>query len=110
MLWRKLLSGASRLLLTWLCAGLFGAALVRLAPGFGVDELELDARLSRESIQAIREARGAEGGIAASYWRYLRNAASGDLGMSSSMGRPIAELLGDRLPLTLRSVAFGLTL
>ena len=46
-----------RILLTALVGGLLGATLVRLGPGFGVDERELDNRLSQESRQAIRSER-----------------------------------------------------
>ena len=36
---------AARITLTLVLGGLLGATLVRRAPGFGVDEAELDARL-----------------------------------------------------------------
>ncbi len=45
MLTRVLLRQARRLLLVLLLGGLLGATLVRLGPGFGVDERELDQRL-----------------------------------------------------------------
>jgi peptide/nickel transport system permease protein len=54
-----LLRQARRILLTVLLGGLLGATLVRLGPGFGVDERELDSRLSAESQQAIRAERAA---------------------------------------------------
>jgi len=48
---------AAKILITVLIGGFLGATLVRLAPGFGVDEEELDARLSAQSIQALRATR-----------------------------------------------------
>ena len=39
-----------------LLSGIVCATLVRFAPGFGVDERELDPRLSNESVLAIRAA------------------------------------------------------
>ena len=52
---RHLLQHALRLLLTVLLGGLLGATLVRYAPGFGVDERELNTRLNNDSIQALRQ-------------------------------------------------------
>ena len=57
MLASLLLRQARRILLTVLLGGLLGATLVRLGPGFGVDERELDSRLSAQSQQAIRAER-----------------------------------------------------
>ena len=53
MLVRLVLRQARRLLLVLLLGGLLGATLVRLGPGFGLDERELDTRLSAETRQAI---------------------------------------------------------
>jgi peptide/nickel transport system permease protein len=96
-----------RILLTVLLGGLLGATLVRLGPGFGVDERELDNRLSAQSLQAIRSEHSAEHNIALFYWRYLAGLAHGDLGFSRSLNRPVAELFKERLPLTLISLLYG---
>ena len=47
MLTRVLLRQARRLLIVLLLGGLLGATLVRLGPGFGVDERELDTAPER---------------------------------------------------------------
>ena len=52
MLLRLVLRQARRLLVVLLLGGLLGATLVRLGPGFGLDERELDTRLSAETIYA----------------------------------------------------------
>ena len=39
--------------------------------------------------------------------RYLTGLAHGDLGFSRSLNRPVSELLKERLPLTLGSLAYG---
>lgn len=96
-----------RILLTVLLGGLLGATLVRLGPGFGVDERELDNRLNAQSIQAIRSQHSAESNIALFYLRYLAGLAHGDLGFSRSLNRPVAELFKERLPLTLVSLLYG---
>ena len=96
-----------RILLTALLGGLLGATLVRLGPGFGVDERELDNRLSQESRQAIASEHAADSNIAKFYLRYLSGLVRGDLGFSRSLNRPVSELLKERLPLTLGSLAYG---
>ena len=95
------------MILTVLLGGLLGATLVRLGPGFGVDERELDNRLSADSQHAIRAERAKENNIALFYVRYLAGFARGDFGFSRSLNRPVAELLKERLPLTLASLGFG---
>ena len=90
-----------------LLGGLLGATLVRLGPGFGVDERELDSRLSADSQQAIRAERAKENNIALFYVRYLAGFVRGDFGFSRSLNRPVAELLKERLPLTLVSLGYG---
>ncbi len=98
---------ARRILLTVLLGGLLGATLVRLGPGFGVDERELDSRLNADSQQAIRAERARDNNIAAFYFRYLTGLVHGDFGFSRSLNRPVSELLKERLPLTLESLGFG---
>lgn len=96
------------LLLTVVLGGLFGATLVRMAPGFGTDERQLDSRLRGESLEALRHGRDGEQNILHFYGRYLRGLVSGDLGVSHSLGRPVAELLAERIPVTTYSVSVGL--
>jgi peptide/nickel transport system permease protein len=102
-----LLQQLRRILLIALVGGLLGATLVRMGPGFGVDEREMDNRLSDQSREAIRSERAADNNIAAFYFRYLAGVAHGDFGFSRSLNRPVSELLKERLPLTLASLAYG---
>src|SRR5580692_11251986 len=104
---RQVSRQARRILLTLVLGGLLGATLVRLSPGFDVDERELDSRLSAESQQAIRAERARDNNIAAFYVRYLAGLVHGDLGFSRSLNRPVLELLKERLPLTLTSLGYG---
>lgn len=90
--------------------GFLGATLVRLAPGFGVDEEEMDARLNGRSIQALREAGATNDNLFVFYFRYLNRTVHGDLGNSRTLQRPVAQLVAERLPETLKSVALGLVL
>src|SRR5579864_8755148 len=99
---------ASTILITVLLGGLLGATLLRFAPGFGVDERELDPRLISDTVRALRESRATERNVLAFYARYLGGLFRGDLGVSRSLQRPVAELLAERIPVTLRLVGFGL--
>jgi len=98
------------LVATVFLGGLFSATLVRLAPGFDVDEQQLDPHLNAESVQALRAARRQEHNIFQFYFSYMNRAAHGDLGTSLALGQPVRTLLRDRAPLTLRLLAVGLGL
>ena len=93
--------------LTVLAGGLSGATLVRFAPGYGVDERELDARLNRASIEALRLKQQGQENILVFYFHYLGRMLHGDLGYSTALERPVTELICERLPSSLESVAVG---
>jgi peptide/nickel transport system permease protein len=99
---------AGAMLLTLWLAGLAGALLVRLGPGFGIDEQELDPRLSAQTRAALRASHESERHIGHFYLHFLAGTIRGDLGVSRSLGRPVAELLRERFPTTLRTVVLGL--
>lgn len=107
---RSLLLALLRFLVLILVAGLAGATLVRIAPGFSSDEQELNPGLSSESIQAIRQARLADSNVPRFYLHYLYGLLHGDLGKSQSLNQPIRDLLSDRLPVSLRNLALALLL
>jgi peptide/nickel transport system permease protein len=100
---------AGRIAITVVVGGLLGATLVRVAPGFGIDEAELDSRLSAQSIQALRKAQPGQS-LGAFYFQYLARLLRGDLGTSRSLQRPVAELLKERAAETAKSVVLGLML
>jgi peptide/nickel transport system permease protein len=108
MLWRKLARHASVLMATVLLGGFLSAILVRFAPGFDVDEAQLDPRLNAESIHALRASRLAESNIFKFYFHSLERALHGDLGTSISLQQPVSTLLRERVPLTVRLVGMGL--
>ena len=95
------------ILLTALIGGLAGATLVRIAPGFGIQESDLNLQLSSEMRRSLHQQDAAERNILSYYGHYLSSLAKGDLGYSRSMDRPVSELLRDRLPETLQSIAIG---
>jgi peptide/nickel transport system permease protein len=92
----------------FLLAGFCGASLLRLAPGFDVDERELDVRLSAESIARLRESRAANRNVFTYYARFLGGVFTGDLGVSRTLERPVTELLSERLPVTVRLLWYGI--
>jgi len=95
-----------------ICLGLGGAlisaTLVRFAPGYGVEERELDPRWSAQSIEALRQKQLLHEGLGSFYFHYVSALARGDFGESNSLKRPVRELLRQRLPVTGNSVVRGL--
>jgi peptide/nickel transport system permease protein len=98
------------LLATVLLGAFFSATLVRLAPGFDVDERELDPHLNAQSVRALRDAKHQDRNVFKFYFSYMNRAAHGDLGTSLALGQPVRTLLRDRAPLTLRLLTMGLGL
>ena len=96
------------------CLGLFGAlvsaTLVRFAPGYGVEERELDPRWNANSVEALRQKQALHQGLPSFYFHYLSALAHGDFGESDSLKRPVRDLLQQRLPVTGDSVVRGLGL
>lgn len=108
MLGRTIARHGLTMLATVLLGGLLSATLVRLAPGFDVDEAQLDPRLNADSVQALREKRTEQHDVVRFYLASMKRALHGDLGTSISLGQPVTKLLRERVPLTLRLVALGL--
>jgi peptide/nickel transport system permease protein len=84
------------------------ATMIRFAPGYGVDERELNPTLSQASRDAIRSEYGTGESLLSYYRHYLSSLLHGDLGTSVFLQRPVAELLKERAPLTARTVSLGL--
>ena len=110
MLWRKIARHGLTLVATALLGGFLSATLVRFAPGFDVDEAQIDPHLNSESVRARRESRRAQRNVLSFYVHSLQSALHGDLGTSISLHQPVSSLLHDRTPLTLRLVGTGLLL
>jgi peptide/nickel transport system permease protein len=93
-----------------LLSGIVCATLVRFAPGFGVDERELDPRLSNESVLALRADHAEERNVGRFYLNYLARLIHGDLGTSKLFSQPVAVLLQQRAPITANNVVCSLVL
>jgi len=107
---RRIARHGLTLVATVLLGGFLSATLVRLAPGFDVDEAQLDPHLNSASIRALHDARAEQNNIFRFYFHSLQRAAHGDLGTSISLGQPVRVLLRERIPLTLRLVGIGLVM
>jgi len=108
---RWILKLAQRLLLLTALAivgALLCATMVRFAPGYGVDERDLDFRLSQSSRDAIRNEHDLGVGLFHYYGSYIAGLIHGNLGTSVFLQRPVAGLLKERAPLTARAVFLGL--
>jgi len=105
---KTLITQLGRIVALVLLAGLASAALMRWSPGTLVDERELDPRMSQETLAALRAKRAAENSLGAGFVHYLKGAMHGDLGESTSRNAPIADLVTQNAPATLRRLGIGL--
>jgi peptide/nickel transport system permease protein len=88
-------------------------ALPRLAPGDPIDFLipaEQASAISPEQREALAESYGLNGSEWEQFTRYIGNLLQGDLGISTRHGRPVADLLAERLPWTLLLVGGAVVL
>ena len=105
---RRIARHLAAFVLTTLIAGLLGATLVRFGPGFESDEQQLDPRLNAQSVQALRESHDSERHLISFYVHYLGRITVGDLGISRSLARPVAELISERAAITLQLMGAGI--
>ena len=96
------------LAVTVLLGGFLTAALVRLSPGFGVDQHELDPTRDVAALRALQAARPEQGSFLAYSVRHTAAMFRGDLGISRNWNRPVAGLLQERWPVTAQLMAAGL--
>jgi peptide/nickel transport system permease protein len=105
---RTAIAALGRMAAIAIAGGLLCATMVRMSPGFGLDERQLDPGLSRESQDALRRAHEGERNPLRFYAAYLERMMAGDLGFSSSLNQPIRQLLADRVPATLELMVWGI--
>lgn len=107
-MWTAILRRLVLAVMTVVAGGLISAMLVRYAPGFGTDERQLDARLSSDSIQAIRNSNAEERNVVGYFAGRVYRLLHGDLGMSRSLNRPVRQLLTERVGVTCSLAGKGL--
>lgn len=93
-------------LLILLGVSVFVFFLVRLVPGDMVTAL-LGPHYSEAEAQTLRERYGLDRPLAVQYGVWLGRVARGDLGESLFTGKPVAEAIGERLPVTLQLAAMA---
>ncbi len=91
-----------------LLVGLITFLLIHLTPGDPAAVVAGD-NASNEAIEAARERLGLNAPLPVQFGRWVYAVLHGDLGTSFTSGRPVTELILERLPITL-SLAFGATL
>ncbi len=105
---RQLIRHLARVAALVLITGLAAGVLVRYSPGALVDERELNQRLGEDSLAALRADRAKNASVVTYAFMYFKGLLRGDLGYSESNNAPIAQLIADRGPATLRELAIGL--
>ena len=82
-----------------LVVGLVAFSMFRFV-GDPVDNM-LGQERTVEDIERLRDALGLDDPFVVQYWNFLKDAVQGDLGVSFRQGRPVVEILVERLPATL---------
>lgn len=96
--------------LTLLAVATFNFLLFHILPG---DPIRLQARAGRlqpEDIARLKELYGLDLPLPNQYLVYLRDLATGDLGMSFTYHRPVADILAERIASTLQLLALATVL
>ena len=80
--------------------------IIQLPPGDFVDSYITNLAASGSAVsaaeaQALREQYGLDKPIWVQYWKWIQKVSQGDFGMSMEWGRPVIEVIGDRLWLTI---------
>lgn len=111
--WWRVLGRVAQYALVLLVAVSLNFAIPRLAPGDPIDYLipsEQVATITPEQRDRILAQFGLEKPLAEQYLLYLTGIAQGDLGYSVQTGRPVTDMLMERLPWTLVLVGGAIVL
>ncbi len=100
---------AAMMAVTLLGVAVFVFVLLRVAPGDPV-AMMIGPGASPQDIAALRTRYGLDGSILLQFGLWLRAILAGDLGASISFHRPVAALIGERLPATLELALSALCL
>ncbi len=89
--------------LVLLVTGLIAFAMFRYI-GDPIDNM-LGQERTVQDVERLREQLGLNDPFVVQYWNFLSNAAQGNFGISYRQGRPVAEVITERLPATLELAA-----
>lgn len=98
-----------------LALSFFSFVLIELPPGDYLDHMiqrlrNLGVQVDLEEIRALEERYGLNLSFLGRYGLWMRNLARGDLGESLAYNQPVAQLVGQRLALTVTITLLGLLL
>jgi peptide/nickel transport system permease protein len=83
--------------------------LLSLSPGNEAYEI-LGSGATPQKVAALDHQLGLDLSLPVQYWHWLKHALSGNLGTSVFSGQPVAQTIGQRLPVTLSLLIGGLVL
>jgi peptide/nickel transport system permease protein len=86
-----------------LVVGLVAFSMFRFV-GDPVDNM-LGQERTQADIERLRSDLGLDQPFPVQYWRFLQNAVQGDFGISYRQGRPVSDIISERLPATLELAA-----
>ena len=75
--------------------------MVRSAPGGPLTAARRNPNISKEQLEIIEEKLGLNDPLPVQYGRWLGDMLNGDMGDSIKFRRPVAEMIGERIPNTL---------
>ncbi len=90
-------------LVVLLVVGLVAFSMFRFV-GDPIDNM-LGQERTQADIERLRTQLGLDQPFPVQYWRFLKNAAHGNFGVSYRQGRPVAEIIAERAPATLELAA-----
>ncbi|OKH26008.1 ABC transporter substrate-binding protein [Hydrococcus rivularis NIES-593] len=94
---KRLLQG----LLTLFLASVLSFAIMQLAPGNFLETLQLNPKISQETIEEYKRQFGLDKPAIVQYWLWLFRVFTGNFGTSFVYLRPVSSLLLERIPATL---------
>lgn len=104
---RPLLVTAARAIALVLAVSVIVFGVTALLPGDAVS-LRAAGRMTPEQLSVLRSAAGLDEPLPVRYLAWLTNAVGGDLGTSTSTGRSVASMLGNRVPVSMGIVSVAL--
>lgn len=88
---------------------IFSFLIIQAAPGDPINNY-VKSGMTEEQVEQVRKEYGLDGNIAQQYGRWLGHVLQGDLGTSMKQQRPVAEMIGERLPNTIILMGMALFL
>jgi peptide/nickel transport system permease protein len=85
-------------------------SLIHLTPGDPLTAILGEERADAQVMAVLRARMGLDEPIPIQYLRWIERAVRGDLGYSFHLRQPVAQALGDRLPVTLQLALFSVVL